>query len=130
MSLFPQVFNTTRKKRVLGETVEVAQRFTVDSVIGDYLRILVAKPEKPIETLSKPTLARFDVWGKENEKVLKRNEAAMLIGVKPASLLEGRVFVRIREQTFDISKLVRKKSKKAYAPLLSREFHRRVSRNW
>jgi hypothetical protein len=130
MSLFPQVFNTTRKKRVLGETVEVAERFTVDSIIGDYLRILVAKPAKPIENLTKSALARFDVWGKENETVLKRNEAAMMIGVKSDSLLEGRVFVRIEKQTFDISKLVRKKSKKAYAPLLCREFHRRVSRNW
>ena len=110
--------------------MEEAQRFTVDSVIGDYLRILVAKPAKPIETPSKSALARFDTWDKENEKVLKRNEAAMMIGVKPASLLEGRVFVRIQKQTFDISKLVRRKSKKAYAPLLCREFHRRVARNW
>jgi hypothetical protein len=128
--IFPQVFNTTSKECGLGETVETAQRFTVDSVIGDYLRILIARSSKPIETPTKSTLARFDVWGKETEEVLKRDGAARMIGVKPASLLEGRVFVQIRGQTLDISKPVRKRSKKAYAPLLCREFHRRVSRNW
>jgi hypothetical protein len=113
-----------------GAPVEEARRFTVDSVIGDYLRILVAKPAKPVETTDMSALARFDVWKKEDEIVVKRKEAAMMIGIKPACLLEGRVFVRIREQTSDISKPVRKESKKAYAPLLSREFHRRGSGNW
>jgi hypothetical protein len=112
------------------ESVEEAQRFTVDSVIGNYLRILVAKLTKPVATPSMSALVPFNIWEKENEKVLTPKEAAMMIGVKPAYLLEGRVFVRIREQTFDITKLVRKKSKKVYAPLLSREFHRRSPSSW
>ncbi len=110
-----------------GESVEEAQRFTVDSVIGDYLRILVAKLAKPVQTPSMSALVPFNIWEKEVEKVVTPKEAALMIGTKPASLLEGRVFVRVREQAFDITKLVRKKSKKAYAPLLSREFHRKVS---
>jgi hypothetical protein len=108
--------------------VEEAQRFTVDSIIGDYLRILVAKLAKPVQTPSMSALVPFNIWEKEVEKVVTPKEAAMMIGTKPASLLEGRVFVRIREQAFDITKLVRKKSKKTYAPLLSREFHRKVSK--
>jgi hypothetical protein len=111
-----------------GESVEEAQRFTVDSIIGDYLRILVAKLAKPVQTPSMSALVPFNIWEKEVEKVVTPKEAAMMIGTKPASLLEGRVFVRIREQAFDITKLVRKKSKKTYAPLLSREFHRKVSK--
>lgn len=118
------------ESNIKGKLVEEAQRFTVDSVIGDYLRILVAKLAKPVQTPHMSALVPFDIWEKENEKILKPNEAATMIGIEPASLLEGRVFVRTRGQTFDITELVRTKSKKTYAPLVSREFRRRGPKNW
>jgi hypothetical protein len=114
------------KEESVGET----RRFTVDSVVGDSLRILVAKLARPVETRDLSALAPFNIWEKEEEIVAKRNEAAAMIGVEPALLLEGRVFLRKQKQTSEITELVRKESKKAYAPLLSREFHRRGSVNW
>jgi len=113
------------KKHVRGKYVEEALRFTVDSILGDNLRILVANLARPVKkNLGIAGLAKLDVWEEEKEKVVKRKEAAAMIGVEPAHLLERRVFVRIQELTFEITKHARKESKRAYKPLLLREIVR------
>jgi len=115
------------KKYSKGEYIEEAQRFTVDSILGDYLRILVTNLARPVQKhLGIAGLVRFDVWEEEREKVVKREEAARMIGVRPARLLERRVFIRIQRHAFEITQRVRQESKSAYKPLLSREMRARV----
>lgn len=113
------------KKHVRGAYIEEALRFTVDSILGDNLRILVANLARPVKKQRGIAgLVQLDVWEEEKEEVVERKEAAAMIGVKPAHLLERRVFVRIQELTFEITKHVRKESKRAYKPLLLREIVR------
>jgi len=113
------------KEHIKGKRVNEARRFTVDSIDNRSLRILVAALARPIEkSLAISGLASVEAWEEEREEVVTRRKAAEMIGVAPADLLERRVFIRIKEHTFDITQLVRQERKKLYASLLSREILR------
>ena len=101
-------------------------RLTVDSILGDNMRILVAhldyRKHHPIgNKLGIKYLTPFRTWTKETEVVAPRILVAGLLGVEPKDLHERIVFVQTETRTHEITEKVREESKKTYKPLLSRE---------
>ncbi len=102
--------------------VESATRFVVDSEFGDHVRILrstLVRPMEPAPSLER--LTEWELWGREEEFVLRKSDAASMVGVEPQLLLEGRVFIQVGGRTFEATGHVRVRAKQTYKRLLARE---------
>ncbi len=115
-----------------GKAISEAEKFTIDSIVGERYRILVANLKKPVPKKDGGKgLAQFNVWSededlfleqaKEEMKYPKREEVSNLLRISADELTERQVFVRIQGQTFNITEHVREESKDIYTRLLERE---------
>jgi len=115
-----------------GEVISEAEKFTIDSIVGERFRILVANLKEPVpKEEGGKGLANFNVWnedeelfqegGKEGKKYPKRDEVSNRLQIDVDELTERQVFVRIQGQTFNITEHVREVSKDIYTKLLERE---------
>jgi|SRR2546421_10467363 len=102
----------------LGEAI----RFTVDSVYGDFIRILASRLTGPIQSELVPEgLVPLEVWGDEEERFLSSREGGTSLRVEPTRLVEGRVFVEALGYVIDFTDEARQHAKARYLELLSRE---------
>ncbi len=115
-----------------GKAISEAEKFTIDSIVGERYRILVANLKKNVPKKDGGKgLAQFNVWnedeelfqegGKEGKKYPKRDEVSNRLQIDADELTERQVFVRIQGQTFNITEHVREVSKDIYTKLLERE---------
>jgi len=118
------------ERGVKGDLIEKAEKFTIDSIHNDRLRVIVSNLRKPFLKAKGPAgLAEFSVWRaeknlfveNEESKYPERERVARHLGVDPDALTERKVFVRIQRRTFDITEQVRDVSKRVYTRLLERE---------
>ena len=118
------------EKEFRGKAISDAKKYTIDSIVGDRLRILVANLEKPVlKEKGGKGLAEFDVWSRDEELILDeegvkypdRGEIANLLMISADELAEGQVFVRTQGRTFNITEKVRAISKHIYTRLVERE---------
>ena len=120
------------EKRVEGEFISEAEKFTLDSVYEDRYRIIISRLKKPVAKVKGVAgLAEFSVWRDESELLIKdekskypkKNQVADELQIDPDLLTERKVFVRIQGRTFDITENVREISKTIYKKLLERELY-------
>ncbi len=118
------------EKKFTGKDITEAEKYTIDSIVEDKYRILVAHlKEKVSKENGGKGLAEFNVWSEDEELFLdrkavkypKREELANLLRIGADELTERQVFVRIQEQTFNITEQVREVSKDIYTKLVERE---------
>jgi hypothetical protein len=134
--LFKYIEETTEEltefleKSVKGDIIEKAEKFTLDSIHNDRLRVIVSSLREPFPKAKGPAgLAEFSIWRvesnlfveNEDSKYPERERVARHLGVNPDALTERKVFVRIHGRTFDITEYVREVSKRVYTRLLERE---------
>ena len=106
-------------------------KFTIDSVINNKFRLIVAKLKKPLlinpemfkekEKNFSRKLAKFDIWKREKSEAVLLEDAFSRLGVRKSKIKEGKVFVRFENETFEITEYVREEVKNHYLPLLKRE---------
>ncbi len=118
------------EKDFKGKVISEADKYTIDSVVEDRYRILVAHLKEPVpKEKGGEGLAEFNVWGGDEELILdkvgikypERGEISNLLGIGADELTERQVFVRIQGQTFNITEQVREVSKQIYTKLVDRE---------
>ena len=118
------------ERSVKGDLIEKAEKFTIDSIHNNRLRVIVSSLKEPFPKAKGPAgLAEFSNWKAEKnlfvekaeDKYPKREQVANYLGVDPEALTERKVFVRIHGHTFDITEHVREVSKRIYTRLLERE---------
>ncbi len=118
------------EKEFSGKVISDAEKYTIDSIVEDRFRIIVAHLDKPVlKEKGGKGLAEFNVWSqdeelfldKESVKYPDRGEITNLLGISADELAEGQVFVRIQGRTFNITEQVREISKQVYTRLVERE---------
>jgi hypothetical protein len=111
------------KKEVQQETIERAQKYVIDSVYENRVRLVTstAKESIPKKIMSKE-LAKFNLWKAEDIQIMETEEASRMLGVRRNQIKEGNVFVRLEDRTFEITEFVRQEVKDHYKQLLKREF--------
>lgn len=111
------------QKEVREENITEVRKFVIDSVIEDKFRLLtsIAKGPVPKKIMSKQ-LAKFDLWKPESSEIIETEKAFQTIGVRRNQIKEGKVFIRLRDKTFEITEFVRQEVKDHYKRLLEREF--------
>ena len=112
-----------QQSEVETETINIAYRYVIDSVIEDKFRLLTSEPKIPISrgTTAKQ-LASFDLWKESMPKVVELKNVFREIGVRRNQIKEGKVFVKLENKTFDLTEFVRQEVKDHYCGLLKREF--------
>ena len=103
-----------------GKAISEAEKFTIDSIVGERYRILVANLKKTVPKKDGDE-ELFQEGGKEGKKYPKRDEVSNLLQIDADELIERQVFVRVQGQTFNITEHVREVSKDIYTKLLERE---------
>jgi len=118
------------EKEFRGKVISEAEKYTIDSIVENRYRILVAHLKKPVpKENGGKRLAEFNVWNsdeelfldKEGVKYPERGEIANLLGINADELTERQVFIRIQGNTFNITEQVREVSKQIYTRLVERE---------
>jgi hypothetical protein len=118
------------EKEFKGKVISEAEKYTIDSIVEDRFRILVAHLKEPVpKENGGKGLAEFNVWSPDEELLLdkkgvkypERGEIANLLRISADELTERQVFVRIHGNTFNITEQVREVSKQIYTRLVERE---------
>jgi len=126
------------QKRIKEKPIGYATKYTIDSVINNTLRLLTSKSITPIPMnaeflYDEPDFlgpdkslghyfARFNIWGKSEDRVVLLRNASSELGVEKDQIKEGKVFVNFENKTFEITEFVRQEIKNHYVPLLKREY--------
>lgn len=111
------------QNKVQQETIDQAWKYVIDSVYGNKLRLVTSKATKPIpKKITSTELAKFDLWKTETIQIMEKEEARKMLGAKRKQIKEGKVFIRLKDQAFEITEFVRQEVKDHYKQLLKREF--------
>jgi hypothetical protein len=111
------------QKEVQQETIERAQKYVIDSVYENRVRLVTSTAKEPIpKKIMSKELAKFNLWKAEDIQIMETEEASRMLGVRRNQIKEGNVFVRLEDRTFEITEFVRQEVKDHYKQLLKREF--------
>jgi hypothetical protein len=97
-------------------------KYVVDSVTDDKFRLLISKTNKPfLGPITAAKLAKFSKWKLSSTEIMETKKAMKVLGIPENKVLEGRVFVKLGSNIFEISEHTREEIKRHYRPLLNRE---------
>ena len=103
--------------------IENAQKFVIDSVYDGKFRLVISKTSRSFpKNITSKDLAKFENWNTEKSEIIKKEKAYKTLGVRSNRIIEGKVFVKLEDQTFEITEFVRQEVKEHYKQLLKREF--------